>query len=86
VITIYSKNACAYCLQAKNLLTSKGIVFNEVRIDEDHAAREFVLSQGHRTVPQIYQNDELLVSGGFTGLAAQSAEWWETLRDNHVTQ
>ena len=73
-------------MQAKNLLNSKGIVFVEVKIDEDPVAKEFIVSQGHRTVPQIYQNGELLVAGGFTGLAAQSAEWWENLRDNHVTQ
>ena len=86
MITIYSKNTCPYCVQAKNLLNSKGIAFVEVKIDEDPVAKEFIVSQGHRTVPQIYQNGELLVAGGFTGLASQSAEWWETLRDNHVTQ
>lgn len=86
MITLYSKHLCPYCVQAKNLLESKGIAFVEVRIDEDDEAKEFVVSQGHRTVPQIYQDGKLLVEGGYTGLAAQSAEWWGTLRDNHVTQ
>jgi glutaredoxin 3 len=86
MITIYSKNSCAYCVQAKNLLNAKGIPFAEIKIDEDADAREFVLSQGHRTVPQIYQDGKLLVEGGYTGLSSQSAEWWEALRDNHVTQ
>jgi hypothetical protein len=32
------------------------------------AQRDFVLSEGHRTVPQIYQNGELFVEGGYTGM------------------
>ena len=27
------------------------------------------MSQGHRTVPQIYQDGKLFVEGGFTGLS-----------------
>jgi len=85
MITIYSKNSCAYCVQATNLLNAKGIAFTEVKIDEDADAREFVLSQGHRTVPQIYQDGKLLVEGGYTGLAKQPAEWFNHLRDADVS-
>jgi glutaredoxin 3 len=84
LITIYSKNTCPYCVQAKNLLESKGIAFVEVKIDEDTDAREFVLSQGHRTVPQIYQDGKLLIEGGYTGLTTQTVQWWENLKDNNV--
>ncbi len=28
----------------------------------------FMISQGHRTMPQIYQDDEIFVEGGFQGL------------------
>jgi glutaredoxin 3 len=34
MITVYSKNNCPYCVQAKNLLQLKGIVFEEVKIDD----------------------------------------------------
>jgi glutaredoxin 3 len=80
MITIYSKNNCPYCVQAKNLLRSKGIVFEEINIEETPEAREFIVTQGHRTVPQIYQDGRLLVEGGFTGLTRQSAEFFESLR------
>jgi glutaredoxin 3 len=80
VITVYSKNNCAFCVQAKNLLKSKGVEFTEVKIDEDTAAREFVLAAGHRTVPQIYKDGALLVEGGYQGLAKQSPEFFETLK------
>ena len=80
MITVYSKNNCPYCVQAKNLLQLKGIVFEEVKIDEDSEAREFVLGEGHRTVPQIYQHGKLLVEGGFQGLKKQPEEFFQQLK------
>lgn len=68
MLIVYSKNNCSFCVQAKNYLTQKNIEFKEVKIDEDNLAKEFVLSQGHRTVPQIYKDGELFVSGGYQGL------------------
>ena len=72
MLTIYSKNNCAYCVQAKNLLSRKNIEFQEVKIDENIDAKEFILKQGHKTVPQIYYNDQLFVEGGYSGLAKLS--------------
>jgi glutaredoxin 3 len=80
MITVYSKNNCPYCVQAKNLLQLKGIEYEEVKIDESTEAREFVLGQGHRTVPQIYQDGKLLVEGGFQGLQKQSEEFFNQLK------
>lgn len=69
MLTVYSKNNCPFCVQAKNLLKAKNIEFKEIKIDEDSQAKEFILEQGHRTVPQIYFNDKLFVEGGFQGLS-----------------
>jgi glutaredoxin 3 len=80
MITVYSKNNCPFCDQAKNLLKLKGVDYSEIKIDEDQTAREFVLSKGHRTVPQIYQDGELLVEGGFQGLQRQPNEFFQTLK------
>jgi glutaredoxin len=80
MVTVYSKNNCPYCVQAKNLLTLKGINYTEIKIDEDTAAKEFVVGEGHRTVPQIYQDGKLLVEGGYQGLARQSEEFFQTLK------
>jgi glutaredoxin 3 len=79
-VIVYSKNNCPFCVQAKNLLTLKGVEYTEVRIDQDTAAREFVLAEGHRTVPQIYKDGKLLVEGGFQGLQKQPQEFFETLK------
>ena len=62
------------------MLKLKGIDFQEVKIDEDVDAKEFVLSEGHRTVPQIYKDGRVLVEGGYQGLAKQPAEFFETLK------
>lgn len=69
MLTVYSKNNCSYCEQAKYLLTTKGIEFEEVKIDENPNARDFLINQGHRTAPQIYLGDTLFVEGGFQGLS-----------------
>jgi len=34
-VTIYSKDNCSYCTSAKMLLSSKGIQYNEMKLNED---------------------------------------------------
>ena len=53
---------------AKNLLKKKEIAFEEVNVEHDEDSKMFLISQGHRTMPQIYDGDELFVEGGYTGL------------------
>lgn len=64
---IWSKYNCPYCDQAKALLNSKGIKFEERKIG-DGWTKEDLLEEipTARTVPQIILNDELI--GGFTEL------------------
>mgnify|MGYP003343736998 CR=1 FL=1 len=65
---VWSKNHCPFCDQAKALLKNKNIPYEEIKIDESPEAREFVLAEGHRTVPQIYKDGKVFVEGGFQGL------------------
>ena len=69
MITIYSKNNCANCTQAKQYLENNNINYRDINIEQDPAAREFVLSKGHRSVPQIYVGNQILVEGGWQGLS-----------------
>ena len=39
-----------------------------------------MIGEGHRAVPQIYQDGKLLVSGGFQGLQKQSDQFFQTLK------
>lgn len=68
MLTLYTKNDCGYCVQAKALLKNNDIPFEEVNIEADANAKEFVITEGHRTMPQIYKDGKLFVEGGFTGL------------------
>ena len=74
MLTIYSKNNCPYCVMAKQYLQAKNINFREINIEQDAEAREFIQSQGLRTVPQIFMHGRLFVQGGWAGLSAMTAE------------
>lgn len=72
MLTVYSKNNCPFCEKAKYLLDTKGIEYKIVMIDEVPDARDWLIAQGHRSAPQIYNGDVLFVEGGYQGLAKLS--------------
>ncbi len=74
MLTVYSKNYCPFCDKAKYLLKTKNIAYTEINIDEDQESREWLISQGHRTAPQIYLGNELFVEGGYQGLVKMTEE------------
>lgn len=73
MFTVYSKPACSFCDQAKSLLKSKDLSFNEVIIDvgqpKDPAKTYMTVQElkaklpTAKTVPQIYHGETHL--GGF---------------------
>jgi thioredoxin reductase (NADPH) len=69
-IEMYSKSWCPYCDRAKGLLSSKGQTWSEIDVESDPARLEEMLqrSNGQRTVPQIFIDDQHV--GGFDELAA----------------
>ena len=74
MLTIYSKNNCPFCVMAKNFLENKHISFREINIEQDAEAREFIQQQGLRTVPQIFMDGKIFVTGGWSGLSKMTAE------------
>jgi len=68
MLTMYSKTNCPNCDKAKAFLENKGIEFRVVKIDENETAREFLMQQGFKSVPQIFSDKELFVEGGLQGL------------------
>jgi len=71
---VWSKDQCPYCVQAKQLLESKGIEYEERNIMHGTWTREQLLEAvpNARTVPQIFLDGELI--GGFTELKAKLTE------------
>jgi glutaredoxin len=79
MITIYSKNNCPFCDRAKALLESKDIPFTVIKMEDQPEAREFLMEQGLRSVPQIFK-DGVLLPGGYQGLAGKDEEFFNTLK------
>ena len=79
MITVYSKNNCPFCDRAKALLESKGIPFKTIKLEDEPDAREFLMDQGLRSVPQIFK-DGVLLPGGYQGLAGKDESFFETLK------
>lgn len=54
-LTMYSTSWCGYCHRLKTALRSDGISYDEVDIEQDPAAAQFVSSVngGNRTVPTV---------------------------------
>ena len=68
MLTVYTKNNCGFCMMAKALLNKHDMAYQEVNIEDNEDLKMFMISQVHRTMPQIYQDSELFVEGGFQGL------------------
>lgn len=73
-ITMYSKNNCPACVKATALLDSYGIQYEVVKIDEDQAAKSFLLAEQHRSVPQFYVEGKLFAPGGLSWLEKLEAQ------------
>jgi mycoredoxin len=54
-LTMYTTTSCGYCVRLKHGLERAGIEFDEVNIEDDPAAEEFVLKAngGNATVPTL---------------------------------
>lgn len=74
MLTVYTKNYCPFCIQAKAQLDQMGFEYIEINIEEQPSGRDFLQLEGHRTVPQIYNGAKLLVEGGAAGLKTLSKQ------------
>jgi glutaredoxin len=64
---VWSKDNCTFCEQAKNLLTLKGIDYEERKIGYGWTKEELLEAvPTARAVPQIFLDDNLI--GGFQHL------------------
>ena len=79
MITVYSKQNCPFCDRAKALLESKEVPFQVIKMEDDPDAKEFLMDQGLRSVPQIFK-DGVLLPGGYQGLADRDEEFFTTLK------
>lgn len=54
-LTMYTTSWCGYCFRLKTALKAQGIAYDEVDIERDSAAADFVgsVNGGNRTVPTV---------------------------------
>ena len=70
---VWSKDQCTYCDQAKALLKSRNIEFEERNIMHGWTREQLLEAVPNaRTVPQIFLDDQLV--GGFTELRTKLTE------------
>jgi mycoredoxin len=58
-LTIYTTSWCGYCHRLKTVLKANGISYDEVDIEDDRTAAEFVgsVNGGNKTVPTVKFGD-----------------------------
>jgi mycoredoxin len=58
-VTMYSTSWCGYCHRLKKVLKSEGIAYDEVDIEQDPSAAEFVgsVNNGNHVVPTLKFSD-----------------------------
>lgn len=72
-VLIYTKSSCPYCVRAKELLSRKGVKFEEIYLDDRPEEYATLKNRtGMMTVPQIFIDDQLV--GGYMELAALDRE------------
>nr|WP_231243083.1 glutaredoxin 3 [Ehrlichia canis] len=59
-VIIYTKDPCPYCTKAKALFNKKNILFKEIDVTNNSTLLEEMIqkSNGMRTLPQIFINDQ----------------------------
>ncbi len=59
-VEIYTWSTCPFCVQAKALLDRKGVQYTEYCLDGDEPGRAKMAerSQGRRSVPQIFIDEQ----------------------------
>jgi len=73
-VTVYSKDACPYCVKAVNLLNTTDLEFEELKLDK-HFSREELLEwfPDARTFPVITLDNMWI--GGYNELVEVVEEW-----------
>ena len=58
-VVVYSSAWCPYCIRAKQLLSNKGVAFEEISVDGQPQVRaEMIRKAGRTSVPQIWIGEQ----------------------------
>jgi glutaredoxin 3 len=66
-VSVYTTDPCGFCRQAKALLESRGVIYEEINLTKDSDGRaSLVRRPGQMTFPQIIIGERVI--GGFREL------------------
>jgi glutaredoxin 3 len=72
-VVIYTSAFCPYCAWARQVISGKGVEYQEIRVDKSPGERATMETRSGRTsVPQIFIGDFHV--GGYDDLAAMDRE------------
>lgn len=60
-VKIFSKNNCMQCKMTKRFLSENNIPFEEVNIDVEPEAVEWLKGQGFQSVPVTFSNETAII-------------------------
>ena len=64
---MYTRPTCFWCVRAKHLLESKGIIYRDFDINNDVLRKELkIKAPGIKTIPQIFKDGKRI--GGYEDL------------------
>jgi len=73
-LRVYSKDNCPHCTILKSKLELWGYEYETINISEDVDGAFFLKEKGHRSVPQLYNNDNHVNYGDTKTLDRDSLE------------
>lgn len=73
MIKLFTKPNCSYCDRAKQILKTWDITYDSIDITANPESRDFLINEGHKSVPQLY-SDGKLFPGGTTALNQMTKE------------
>ena len=83
VLVSRSEPVCPFCIDAEDLLNSKGVEFEIINLSGRHTAMQLFKAYGNTTVPLILKNGEVI--GGCQDLMEHFAEL-EALAQNVISE
>ena len=64
---MYTRPTCFWCVRAKHLFESKGIIYRDLDINNDNLRKELkIKAPGIKTIPQIFKDGKRI--GGYEDL------------------
>ena len=72
MVKVYSTNSCPWCVKAKSYLSSKGVSFEDLNVQEDMVAREEMVKKSNQMgVPVLDINGTIII--GFDKMSIDEA-------------